>query len=163
MKLLRAAAILTLIFASTSLLAQSDAQKALDRFKSMVGTWEGKSADGDTNEVTYQLIAGGTAVMSETHNGSGDMTSMFYVDGDRLLMTHFCPAGNQPRMTATISPDLKMVTFDFLDATNLPAPTAGHMHRTVFLFSDEDHYSEEWTWKQEGKETKFHYEMQRKK
>lgn len=163
MKILRTAAILSLIFASTSLLAQSDAQKVLDRFKSMAGAWEGKSPAGYANEVTYQLMAGGTAVMGEIHNGSGDMTSLFYVDTDRLLMTHFCPGGNQPRMTATISPDLKVVSFDFLDATNLPAPTAGHMHRVVYLFSDEDHYSEEWTWKQEGKEARFHYEMQRKK
>ena len=163
MKLFRTGAVLTLILASTSLLAQSDAQKVLDRFKSMAGTWEGKSPAGDAREVTYRLMAGGSAVMAESHNGSGDMTSMFYVDGDRLLMTHFCPAGNQPRMTATISPDLKMVSFEFLDATNLPAPAAGHMHRAVYMFSADDHYSEEWTWKHEGKDTKFHYEMQRKK
>jgi len=163
MKLFRTAVILVWILAPTSLLAQSGAQKVLDRFKSMVGAWTGKSPTGDANEVTYQLMAGGTAVMGEIHNSSGDITSLFYVDGDRLLMTHFCPAGNQPRMTATISPDLKMVSFDFLDATNLPTPTTGHMHRAVYLFSDEDHYSEEWTWKQEGKQAKFHYEMQRKK
>jgi hypothetical protein len=163
MTLPRVAAIFALMFTSTSLLAQSDAQKILDRFRSMTGTWEGKSRGGDANEVAYQLMAGGTAVMGQIHNGSGDMTSMFYVDGDRLLMTHFCPSGNQPRMTATISPDLKMVSFDFLDATNLPAPTAGHMHRAVYFFTDDDHYVEEWTWKQEGKEAKFQYEMERKK
>ena len=152
-----------LIFTSTSLLAQSDAQKVFSRFKSMVGTWQGKSADGEASKVTYKLMGGGTTVMAESHMGSEDMTSMFYVDGDRLLMTHFCPSGNQPRMTATISPDLKMVSFDFLDATNLAGPQAGHMHRAVYLFSDPDHYSEEWTWKKEGRDTKFHYEMQRQK
>jgi len=162
MKTFRTAAVLTLILAATSLWAQSDAQKVLDRFRSMVGTWEGKSPSGDTSTVTYQLMGGGTAVMAESHMISEDMTSMFYVDGDRLLMTHFCPSGNQPRMTASISPDLKMVSFDFLDATNLPGPQTGHMHRAVYLFSDAGHYSEEWTWKKEGKEAKFHYEMQRK-
>jgi hypothetical protein len=159
----RAAAILMVILSSTSLLAQSDAQKVLDRFKSMVGTWSGKATGGDTSEVTYQLAGGGTAVMADSHMGDENMTSMFYVDGDRLLMTHFCPSGNQPRMVATISPDLKMVSFDFLDATNLPGPQAGHMHRAVYLFDDASHYSEEWTWKKEGKDSKFHYEMQRKK
>ncbi|MGA8152851.1 MAG: hypothetical protein WB952_18015 [Terriglobales bacterium] len=163
MKLARKAVIPMLILASTTLFAQTDAQRILGRFKAMAGTWEGKSPGGDTNQVTYQLMAGGTAVMGEIHNGSGEMTSLFYVDGDRLLMTHFCPSGNQPRMIATISPDLKVVSFDFLDATNLPTPTAGHMHRAVYLFSDDDHYSEEWTWKQEGRGAKFHYEMQRKK
>lgn len=163
MKLFRTGAVLTLILASTALAAQSDAQKILDRFKSMAGTWEGESPDGDAREVTYRSMAGDSAIMAESHDGSGDMTSLFYVDGDRLLMTHFCPAGNQPRMTATISPDLKLVSFDFLDATNLPTPTAGHMHRAIYMFSADDHYGEEWIWKQEGKAAKFRYEMRRKK
>jgi hypothetical protein len=158
-----AAAMLLLAIPTTSLLAQSDPQKVLDRFKSMAGTWQGKSASGESSEVTYQIVGGGTAVMAESHLASEDMTSMFYVDKDRLLMTHFCPSGNQPRMVAKISPDLKVVTFDFLDATNLPGPQAGHMHRAVYLFTDPEHYSEEWTWKKEGKDTKFHYEMQRAK
>lgn len=163
MKMLRRVVVALLVLTSSSLLAQSDAQKALDRFKSMVGTWEGKAPNGQTSEVTFQLVAGGTAVMAENHMIGDDMTSMFYVDKDKLLMTHFCPSGNQPRMKAIISPDLKMVTFDFLDATNLPGPEAGHMHRAVYLFTDADHYSEEWTWKKEGKDAKFHYEMQKKK
>jgi hypothetical protein len=155
--------ILALLFVSSALLAQSNAQKTLDRFKSMVGTWQGKSPSGGTSEVTYQLAAGGTPVMADMHMAGEDMVSMYYVDGDQLLMTHFCPTNNQPRMKAIISPDLNTVTFDFLDATNLPDPQAGHMHRAVFLFSDSTHYSEEWTWKQEGQDTKMHFEMQRKK
>jgi len=162
MKLHRAAAVFMLVFCSTSLLAQSDAQKVLDRFKIMVGTWEGKSPKGQTSEVRYQLVAGGTAVMGESHMIGDDMTSMFYVDGGRLMMTHFCPSGNQPRMQATISPDLKTVTFEFMDATNLAGPQTGHMHRAVYVFADDTRYSEEWTWKQEGKDAKFHYEMTRK-
>jgi len=159
----RMAAVLVFMLASTSVFAQSSAQKVLERFKAMVGTWEGKSAKGQTSEVTYRLVADGASVMADSHMVSEDVTSLFYVDGDRLLMTHFCPSGNQPRMVATISPDLKTASFDFLDATNLAGPQAGHMHRVVYLFSDADHYSEEWTWKQEGKDAHFHYEMQRKK
>ena len=114
--------------------------------------------------VTYRLAAGGTSVMADMHMADEDMVSMYYVDGDQLLMTHFCPSNNQPRMKAIISPDLNTVTFDFLDATNLPGPQTGHMHRAVFLFSaDPNHYSEEWTWKQEGKDHKMSYEMERKK
>jgi hypothetical protein len=162
-KLLRVVAALLLMFAALSSWAQSDAQKALDRFKSMVGTWTGKSAQGQSSEVTYRLMAGGTSVMAESVMGGEAMTSLFYLDGDRLLMTHFCPSNNQPRMQATISPDGKTVSFDFLDATNLAAPKAGHMHRAVYLFTDPEHYSEDWTWKKEGKDAHFQFELQRKK
>ncbi len=143
--------------------AQSDAAKALDRFKSMVGTWQGKDAKGGSASDTYRLAAGGTAVMGENRMGEEDMLSLFYVDGDRLLMTHFCPSGNQPRMKGSISPDGKTITFDFLDATNLPDLQAGHMSNAVYVFTDADHYTEEWTWSKAGKTTVFHFEMQRKK
>ena len=118
---------------------------------------------GESVEDIFSLTAGGTAVMAEDKMGAEEMLSLFYVDGDRLLMTHFCPSGNQPRMQATISPDLKTISFDFLDATNLPNRQAGHMHRATYIFSDADHYSQEWTWMQDSKSTTFRSEMQRKK
>ena len=40
-----------------------------------------------------------------------DMISMFHVDGDRLLMTHYCSAGNQPRMKAAASPDRQTISW----------------------------------------------------
>jgi hypothetical protein len=163
MKMLHAAAVGVLLFAGRAAWAQSDAQKALVKLKSLVGTWQGKTVKGESVEDSYRLTAGGTAVMGEDKMATEDMLSLFYVDGNRLLMTHFCPSGNQPRMQATLSPDLKTISFDFLDATNLPSPQAGHMHRAVYIFSDSDHYSQEWTWMQDGKGTTYRSEMQRKK
>ena len=163
MNMHRAAGIGLLLFISTAAWAQSDAQKALDKLKLLVGTWQGRTVKGDPVENRYRLTAGGTAVMGEDKMGSEDMLSLFYVDGDRLLMTHFCPSGNQPRMQATISPDVKSISFDFLDATNLPSPQSGHMHHALYIFTDADHYSQEWTWMQDGKTTAYRSEMQRKK
>lgn len=161
MRLLKAATLLLLT--TTTAFAQSDAQKALDRFKAMEGAWGGKGAHGETAEVTYRPIAGGTSVMADIKMGDEAMTSLYYVDGQKLMMTHFCPSNNQPRMQAVISPDGKTVTFDFLDATNLASPQTGHMHKAVYSFADADHYSEDWTWKHEGKDSHMQFEMQRKK
>jgi hypothetical protein len=163
MRILRAATAVAMMLMAISVWAQSDAQKALDHFKAMEGTWVGKGAHGETSEVTYRLIAGGTSVMADIKMGDEAMTSLYYVDGGRLLMTHFCPSNNQPRMVAVVSPDGKTVTFDFLDATNLASPQAGHMHKAVYSFTDADHYNEDWTWKHEGKDAHFQFEMERKK
>lgn len=163
MRTLRAVAAGLLMLATVCSWAESDAQKMLDRFKAMAGTWSGKGAHGESNEVTYTVIAGGTSVMADIKMGDEAMTSLYYVDGGRLLMTHFCPSNNQPRMQAVISPDGKTVTFDFLDATNLASQQTGHMHKAVYSFVDADHYSEDWTWKHEGKDAHFQFEMQRKK
>ena len=162
MKLLRFAMVAILACSSLAF-AQSDAQKALDHLKSMAGTWEGKDAKGMPVVDTYQLTAGGTTVMGNNKMGDEDMLSMFYVDGDRLMMTHFCPSGNQPRMRGRLSADGKTLTFDFVDATNLPNLLAGHMSNAAYMFTDADHYTEEWTWTKGEKSTVFHFEMQRKK
>ena len=54
---------------------------------------------GQPLEVTFRMTAGGSALMSEIHgHGPENMITMFHMDGDRLLMTHYCGAGNQPRM-----------------------------------------------------------------
>jgi hypothetical protein len=91
------------------------------------------------------------------------MITMFHPDGDRLLMTHYCGAGNQPRMVGTLSPDGKTLTFEFLDASNLASPQAGHMHRMVLTFLDAGHHTEAWTWVDQGKEMTELFDLQRKK
>ena len=95
--------------------------------------------------------------------GDENMITMIHLDGDRLLLTHYCGAGNQPRMKATTSPDGKSISFDFVDATNLASPDAGHMHRVVFTIPDANHHSEEWIFLQNGKEARERFDLQRQK
>jgi hypothetical protein len=90
-------------------------------------------------------------------------TSDGRLDGDRLMMTHYCGAGNQPRMKAETSSDGKTVAFDFLDATNLPSPETGHMQRAVFTVADANHHTEEWVFTKDGKEHKELFAMERVK
>jgi len=163
MKLSRYAAIATVMFVA-SIAAASDAQKSFDALKSLEGTWEGKNNQGETLKVTFRSTAGGSALLSEIHGkGPENMITMFHMDGARLLMTHYCGAGNQPRMKATLSPDGKSVIFDFIDATNLASPDAGHMHHVVFSMPDSDHHIEEWTFLDHGKTMKETFTLARSK
>jgi hypothetical protein len=149
-----------LALVTTTALAQSDAQKSFDQLKSLAGSWQGKNPQGRPVQVSYRVTAGGSALMSEIE-GEENMITMFHLDGDRLLMTHYCGAGNQPRMKASASPDGRTITFEFLDATNLPTPQTGHMHRVVFNLIDANHHSEEWTFRNHGKEVKELFDLQR--
>lgn len=144
--------------------AQTDAQKAFTAIKNMPGTWEGKTADGRAVRVDFKVTAGGSAVMSEIMgHGPEDMISMFHLDGpDRLILTHYCGAGNQPRMQASVSRDGKTITFTFFDATNLAAPDAGHMQRMTLTMIDENHHTEEWVFADHGKEQKEIFDLRRK-
>jgi hypothetical protein len=148
---------------AVAVFAQSEAQKAFDTIKTMPGTWEQKSADGHTLEVTFKVVSGGSAVMSEIQGHGDDMISMINLDGpNRLLLTHYCGAGNQPRMQAVVSPDGKTITFDYVDATNLSSAEAGHMQKMVLTLVDNNHHTEEWTFVDHGKEHKEVFDLRRK-
>jgi hypothetical protein len=91
----------------------------------------------------------------------GPMITMFYLDGPRLMATHFCGENNQPRYVAVNSPDAKSIVFKFKDATNLTSPAMGYMSGVTFKFGDSDHHSQEWTFSQNGKTKLEHFELER--
>jgi hypothetical protein len=146
--------------ARTAWAASANAQESFDKLKLLSGSWEGRNSQGEPLTVAYHLTAGGSALMSEIH-GHDDMISTFHMDGDRLLMTHYCGAGNQPRMQAKASPDGKTFAFDFIDGTNLGASKMGHMYRAVFTIVSADRHTEEWDFIQNGQVMKEMFDLQR--
>lgn len=163
MKSLRIAIGVLLAFVATAVLAQTDAQKSFDQLKSLTGSWEGKNSQGEPVKVSYRMTAGGSALMSEIDGHGDQMISMIHFDGaNRLLLTHYCTAGNQPRMLASASPDGKTITFNFLDATNLASPQSGHMDHVVIAMLDANHHTEEWNFIDHGKQMKEVFDLTRK-
>jgi len=157
----KVASILIAVIAVTNTfaLAQSNAQKAFATLKDMPGTWQGTSPEGPV-KVTFKVTGGGSAIISEIF-GKEDMISMFHMDGDRLLLTHYCSAGNQPRMAASVSPDGKTFTFTYVDATNLSAPDAGHMQQMILTVVDQNHHTEEWIFADHGHEHRVTFDLHR--
>ena len=151
---------------------QSDAQKSFNQLKTLVGSWEGHIStvppqadiEGKVMQVTLRTASMGHTLMHEA-TGSGrpdDPVTMIVVDGDRLLLTHYCDANNRPRMAGRMSADGKTVEFDFLDVSgNLQY---GHMQHAKFTMIDADHHIEEWTYLQPGdKPVVAHFDLQRTK
>jgi hypothetical protein len=98
-KMAAVAATMFVALSASLVVAESDAHKTFDMLKTMEGNWAGKNNQGQLVELTFRMTAGGSALMSEIHgHGPENMITMFHMDGDRLLMTHYCGAGNQPRM-----------------------------------------------------------------
>jgi hypothetical protein len=145
--------------------AAPNAQQSFDQIKSLAGNWEGKGADGSAVAVSFKVMGNGSSVVSEinSHKHGDNMVSVFHMDKDRLLITHYCGAGNQPRMQATTSPDGKTITFDFIDGTNILPSQVGHMEKLIVNIADAQHHSEKWVLKTtDGKEMTENFELERK-
>jgi len=136
----------------------------LEKLKTLVGEWEGKNREGESSHASYEIASDGSAVVEKL--GSGTMHSMvtvYHKDGDRLMLTHYCGVGNQPRMRSEKASEPGVLRFAFVDATNLQSPDAGHMHRLALRFRDADHLTQEWTWVEKGQEKTEVIELARKK
>jgi len=144
-------------------LSAAEAESVFNRFKALAGDWEERSTAGWEGTENYTLIARGTVLMATSHfkdQAHEGMATMIHRDGDRLLLTHYCEAGNQPRLVASeLADEGRTVVFTFLDGTNLPARDVGHMDKVVLHFLDDDHFTSRWTWYSKGKETWFEEEV----
>ena len=162
---------------ATSASAPSDAQKSFEQLKNLAGTWEGHvkttppmpEMDGGAIQVTLRVTSRGNAVVHEM-KGAGEPddpakydhpVTMMYLEGDRLLLTHYCDAGNRPRMTGKMSADGKKVAFEFLDVSG--STQYGHMHEAAFTAIDANHHSEDWTFMNGDKPIHAHFDLERAK
>ena len=130
-----------------------DAPTAFARLKTLVGEWEANTQQGKAH-LSYELTGGGTALVErESGDSEPGMTTIYHLDGTRLILTHYCMAGNQPRMQArTFNPESGELQFTFLDATNLASPGAGHMQNVRLRFVDNNHLETEWQFYENGKQ-----------
>ena len=98
-----------------------------------------------------EIEGGGTAVEETLFRGQPhEMVTLYHRDGPRLLLTHYCAAGNQPTMVLAPGDDAARPRFEFLRASNLPDPKAGHMHRASFDLSEPGRLTARWTFFQDG-------------
>jgi hypothetical protein len=147
-------------------------QKAFEALKGLAGSWEGtltpvppvKDFAGARVKVVIRVTSRGNALMHEMTIAGlpDDPITMLYLDGERLMMTHYCDAGNRPRMVGKLSPDGKSVAFEVLDISG--STQRGHMADAVFAVVDVDHHTEEWVSVMPGgKRMTGHYDLRRTK
>ncbi len=158
---------------TTLALAQSDAKGTFDMLKTLEGTWEGHLTTvppmpdvqpATVAHVTLRVTSRGHALMHEMRldGNPDDPITMLYLDDDRLVLTHYCDAGNRPRMQGKVSPDGMTVSFELVDVAG--SLEHGHMHHVMFTKIDADHHTEEWTFMLPGdKSVQAHFDLRRVK
>jgi hypothetical protein len=158
-----AALIFLALLAPLTAQAQNYATSTFHKLQALAGDWEGKDDAGNVVKTKFQVVAGNTAVMETlTMPGMEEMLTLYSVDGDGIMLVHFCPTNNQPRMRAVpSSASDKTLVFAFQGAANLPDISVGHEQRMVLQFNSPDQIVERWTWRKNGKDTEMIYHLAR--
>jgi len=144
----------------------SPSSAAFDKLKLLAGEWEGKVTEGGKDiqaTTSFRVVSDGSALMNVLGQGTPhEMVTMFHMDNNDLLATHYCAAHNQPRFRYVSTSDPKVVAFEFKDATNLSTPTAPHMIGVKFTLLDPNHHVEDWTFLANGQTETSRFDFQRK-
>src|SRR5262245_3509411 len=135
-----------------------DAAAAFERLKALQGAWEAAGKDGKVARTTFELVADGTVLIEHYANaampGGGQMVTAYHLDGKELVLTHYCIAKNQPTLKAERFDNATgEIQFEFVRASNLPSPNAGHMRRAKYRLDDATHFTTEWEFFENGKKT----------
>lgn len=148
---------------------ESAKNPGLERFKQLAGEWTGTMSENGIDKhpgtVTYKVTSAGSAVIETMAPGTPhEMVTMFHADGKDLVLTHYCAAGNQPRMRAEVKGDGNKFDFQFFGATNLKSDKDMHMHSAVYTLVDKDTLKADWTLFVDGKKAGMAiFELKRKK
>ncbi len=136
----------------------------LDQVKQLAGTWEMINEKGEAEPGSVFAVSSAGSVVREVMFPGTDheMTNVYHMDGPTLVMTHYCAAGNQPRLRAVAGKpgviDLKLDSI-----TNWTGGKQEYMGELTLTIKDKDHMSQTWASFVDGKrQPSFVMNMRRK-
>jgi hypothetical protein len=139
MKTILNLASLLLLFLSYSVTAhnESDKAKIFTQMKSLVGTWVKEGVTNSNFEIQFELVAkDSTLVETWISKGKKRSLTLYHLNGENLMATHYCPQGNQPRLHLSNNSTINNMFFTYLDSTNLESLEDSHQHSLGFDFTD---------------------------
>ncbi len=91
------------------------------------------------NIVSVKTKAAGSAVVHTYRAGTpGEMETVFHMDGDQLLLTHYCALQNAPVLRFVKSDKPGELKFVFQGGTNFDPKVDAHLHESTFQIKDKD-------------------------
>lgn len=119
----------------------------IDSVKGLEGEWT--MADESGQQITaaiFSVSSGGSVVREIMFPGQKhEMTNVYHMDGDTMVVTHYCAAGNQPRMRAKAGSDPAVITFEPDSVTNLTSAEQYYMGGLTLTRRDPETLIAKWT------------------
>lgn len=124
----------------------------LDAFRPLAGTWESEKDGKVETMITSKMSASDSVLVETMFPGSPhEMVNMYHLDGDALVVTHYCAIGNQPRMRCKGAKSPGVYEFTFDAGTNIK-PGELYMGKLTVTIHDQDKVTQEWISLKDGKE-----------
>lgn len=126
--------------------ATPDQQRLLfEQVKGLEGEWTMTDEKGTkTLASVFKVSSNGSVVRETMFPGSEhEMTNVYHMDGPTLVMTHYCAAGNQPRMRASAG-EAGVVDLRFDSVTNLKDADEPYMGELRLVIGKDGTLREEW-------------------
>lgn len=126
--------------------AKSPATQAFEKLKALEGEWidvDGVFGQKGKVAVTYK-VSGGHAVVETFPVGTPqEMVTVYHLEGNKVVLTHYCSANNQPRMTSS-GLQGNTIAFDFAGGSNIVPGTTSHMHSAKIELTSDDEIKATW-------------------
>lgn len=122
------------------------AKSGLERFKSLAGEWVDEKDDSPTPTVlaSYRVVSAGSAVVETLFPGAKhEMVTVYHLDNDALVCTHYCAMGNQPTLEC-VSIENNVLIFDERSCANVPNKAAPRMGWAKIDLSDPSRVRTDW-------------------
>ncbi len=121
----------------------------LGELTKLVGDWEMTDENGEKHLAsTFAVTSGGSAVREIMWPGQEmEMTNLYHMDGGVLVCTHYCAAGNQPRMIAAnsqMTAEGTVFNFEFDSVSNLRESHEHYMGNMTLTILDDGRLREDW-------------------
>jgi hypothetical protein len=119
-----------------------DAESAFDFLKSMNGTWQRVGGGHDygvkSPMSTFRVSGAGSSVVETIFpNDPSEMVSVYHMDGNDLLMTHYCALHNAPVMKFQKTDKPGEIKFVFKGGTNFDPKVDMHVHEGYFKIAND--------------------------
>lgn len=126
-----------------------------EALKGLAGEWLQVDGDGKVSEevaLMYRVTACESVVVETLHPGTRmEMLTVYHMDRDDLVMTHYCAMRNQPSMKAEAEVKDKRLGFVCDVVGNVESHDDAHMHALTLMFEDDDRLGHEWGMFEGGK------------
>jgi len=129
-------------------------QAAFEKLTSLAGEWQGvvRGNEGTPTTVVYRLTANNSVILETLFPGERhEMVTAYHLNGNQLMLTHYCAAKNQPQMALDPQSTDEKLIFVFSGGTNLNPAIDEHVHNLRIKWVSWDAIESEWDGYKDGK------------